>query len=137
MANGMSSRELATIGRIVLRHYINLAYALLEQVQTVVVYHDGRYTDRSRLILTVRRGNRRVRVPVYRFYSGDLDRWVYHLRIPISTNVTPVRFFNTVRMIPFFHFYHETIIYLQGGTVYLQQRWRETLFWSMWPIKFI
>lgn len=79
------------MGRKYMQRYVKIAARMLDQLPVVVLYEDdqgparpifsGR-PDPERDTITVRWRNDTIDVPTFKYYSNDLERWVYSIVIP-------------------------------------------------------
>lgn len=91
--------DYAEMGRYLLKRYIRIALSLVNQLHMIVVFQDDQGPQRPVFsgnpdpeshpnFFTIRRRNGFMDVPMYRYYSSDLGRWVYQLRIPFPRGAT-------------------------------------------------
>lgn len=112
------------MGRYFFRRYLQIATNLLDQVPTIVVYqNDEGWQKRifcgeiypKREIRIVRWKNGTLDVPTYRYYSTDLQWWVYSIRIPFPEGTTAEIVHREIQSIaPNDHFSH-----IRNSTVFL------------------
>lgn len=114
------------MGRYSLKRYIRIATDLVNRMQTIVVFQDDKGPQRPVFsgnpdpeiephVVTIRRRNGTMQVPIYRYYSNDLQRMVYQLKIPFPVGTTAEMVHRA--LIP-----DVRRVRIQGNTVYLESR---------------
>lgn len=115
------------IGRYFLRRYIRIATNLVNRMQLIVVFQDDQGPQRPIFsgnpdpeplphMVTIRRRNGTMQVPTYRYYSNDLQRWVYQLRIPFPVGTSAETAYREIRgIVPVVG-----LVRKRGDTVYLE-----------------
>ena len=104
------------MGRSLLSRYIRIAKHQLVRMQLIVVFNGNLEPEfEPSYVVSIERRYGISQVPIYNYYSNDLQRMVYQLKIPFPVGTTAEMVHRA--LVP-----DVRRVRIQGNTVYLESR---------------
>ena len=118
--------DFESMGRDMLKRFVTVATSIIEQMPLLVVFENDQ--GPQRLIFSgsphpevrtfdVRWEDTMLTIPAHKYYSNDLQKWVYRIDVPTPDGTTPEMAYQAMSdMCPV-----RGLFKLKGDTVYLEK----------------